>query len=129
MASVWSILGMNATPYPTDLTDAAWDYLKEIIPPSEPGGRHRALDMRAVVNTIFYVVDAGITWRLLPQESPHDNRVYWYCAQWRDSGDWQRRHDTLRAHGRPQAGRHKHPTAGERGSESGTKGKGRTRHG
>ena len=74
------------------------------IPPPKPGGRHRALDMRAVVNAIFYVVAGGITWRMLPHEYPRWPSVYWYCSQWRDSGDWQRLHDTLRAQVRQQAG-------------------------
>jgi putative transposase len=67
--------------------------------------------------------------------------VDWSCRQWRDSGDWQRLHDTLRAQVRQQAGRHKHPTAGcldshsvkpmalggERGDDKGKHGKGRQR--
>jgi putative transposase len=68
--------------------------------------------MRAVVKAIFYVVDGGIKWRMLPHEYPTWPSVYWYCSQWRDSGAWQRLHDTLRAQVRQQAGRHKHPTAG-----------------
>ena len=81
---------MEAKPYPTDLTDAAWDCIKDLIPPPKPGGRHRELDIRAVVNAIFYVVDGGITWRMLPHEYPPWPSVYWYFSQWRDSGDWQR---------------------------------------
>src|SRR5215467_11581976 len=103
---------MDVQPYPTDLTDAEWDLIKNLIPPPKPGGRHRELEMRAVVNAIFYVVDGGIKWRMLPHEYPKWPSVYWYFSQWRDSGDWQRLHDTLRARVRQQAGRHKHPTAG-----------------
>jgi putative transposase len=87
---------MTAKPYPTNLTDAEWELIKDLIPPAKPGGRHRALDMRAVVNAIFYVVDGGIKWRMLPHDYPKWPSVYWYFRQWRDSGDWQRIHDTLR---------------------------------
>jgi putative transposase len=60
---------MTAKPYPTDLTDAEWDLIKELIPPPKPGGRHRELDMRAVVKARFYVVDGGIKWRMLPHSN------------------------------------------------------------
>src|SRR5262245_57792085 len=108
MASVQYTVEMSAKPYPTDLTDAEWDWIKDLIPPPKPGGRHRELDMRAVVNAIFYVVDGGIKWRMLPHEYPQWPSVYWYFSQWRDSGDWQALHDTLPPQLRQQPARPSH---------------------
>ena len=88
---------MNNQLYPTDLTDSQWNIIKELIPSAKPGGRPRTLNMRMVINAILYVVVGGIKWRMLPREYPKWKSVYHYFRQWRDSGDWQRIHDTLRA--------------------------------
>ncbi len=104
--------------YPTDLTDSQWHLIKELIPSAKPGGRPRSVDIRMVINAIFYVVVGGIKWRMLPREYPKWKSVYHYFRQWRMSGDWQRLHDTIRAQVREQAGRHKHPTAGCLDSQS-----------
>ena len=104
--------------YPTDLTDSQWNLIKELLPGAKPCGRPRSLDMRMVINAIFYVVVGGIKWRMLPREYPCWKSVYHYFRLWRISGEWQRIHDTLRAQVRWRAGRRKHPTAGCLDSQS-----------
>lgn len=104
--------------YPSDLTDTQWEYIKDLLPAAKSGGRPRSLDMRLVVNAIFYVVKGGIQWRMVPREYPKWQSVYHYFRRWQRSGAWQRIHDTLRAHIRQRAGRHKHPTAGCLDSQS-----------
>ena len=56
--------------YATDLTEAQWALVDSIIPEGKPGGRPRSIDVRAVVNAIFYLLRTGCQWRLLPREFP-----------------------------------------------------------
>lgn len=56
-------MGMSYQLYPSDLTDTQWQYSKDVLPPAKVGGRPRTLDMRLVVNAMFYVVVGGIQWR------------------------------------------------------------------
>jgi transposase len=42
--------------YRTDLSDEQWELLSVLIPPAKPGGRPRTVDMRGVVNAIFYII-------------------------------------------------------------------------
>ncbi|GHO78976.1 IS5 family transposase [Ktedonobacter sp. SOSP1-85] len=104
--------------YPTDLTDAQWYCIKELIPSAKPGGRPRSLQMRAVINAILYVVVTGCQWRMLPKEYPAWQSVYTYFRAFRRDGTWYCIHETLRARVRRRLGRHKHPTAGSLDSQS-----------
>src|SRR4051794_6296455 len=52
--------------YPSDLTDAEWALVEPFIPPARRGGRRRTVDVREVLNGIFYVLATGCQWRALP---------------------------------------------------------------
>ncbi len=104
--------------YPTDLTDAQWAVLAPLIPPPTPGGRPRRLDMRQVLNAIFYIDRAGCQWRMLPREYPNWKTVYWYFTRWQDDGTWEHITDALRRRVRRQVGRNPEPSAGIRDSQS-----------
>jgi len=128
--------------YPSDLTNRQWEHIKDLIPPPKTGGRPRTLEMRLVLNAIFYVLVGGIQWKMMPRDFPNRKSVYHYFRLWRKDGTWERIHDTLRAQVRRKVGRHKHPTAGSidsqsvksvqvrgrRGFDNGKKVKGRKRH-
>ena len=40
--------------YPSDLTDEQWAILRPLIPPAKHGRAARTVDMREVLNTLFY---------------------------------------------------------------------------
>src|SRR6202171_4580543 len=81
--------------YETDLTDAAWELIKPLLPAARFGGRPRTTDVRAVVNAIFYLLRTGCQWRLLPQQFPPWGTVYHYFRSWENSGTGQRTHRSV----------------------------------
>jgi len=54
-------------PYPSDLTDAQWGFIKPLLPPAAATGRERA-DDREVINGILYVLTTGCGWEYLPHD-------------------------------------------------------------
>jgi putative transposase len=109
---------MTRPAYDTDLTDAQWEILKPLMPAARPGGRRRTLDLREVLNAIFYLLGNGIKWRAMPHDLPNWPSVYTYFRAWEADNTWLVLNDTLRTHLRGQAGRNAQPTAGSVDSQS-----------
>jgi putative transposase len=99
-------------PYKTDLTDEQWNVVETLIPPAKQGGRHRTVDIREVLNTIFYQNKTGCQWEMLPHDLLPKSTVYDYFKAWRDDGTLQKLLDTLRVAVRLQEGRQPTPSAG-----------------
>src|SRR4029077_19623526 len=74
--------------YDTDLSDAAWALIAPMLPAARPGGRPRKINLRAVLNAIFYLLRTGCQWRLLPREFPGWSTVYHYFQAWKNAGVW-----------------------------------------
>lgn len=102
---------MREPTYPSDLTDAQWERLAPLIPPAKPGGRPRTVDIRAVVDAIFYRTKTGCQWRQMPRDFPPWGTAAGYYRIWRRSGAWRVIHDALRAQVRVKAGREPTPSA------------------
>ncbi len=109
---------MERQPYPSDLTDAQWQTLEPLLPPAKPGGRPRKVNLREIVNGIFYVLRTGCAWRYLPHEFPRRQTVYHYFRAWRLDGTWQKVHDSLRTQTRVAVGREESPSAAVLDSQS-----------
>jgi putative transposase len=104
--------------YDTDLTDSQWALLAPLIPAALSGGRPRSVDIREVLNAIFYLLRAGCAWRLLPHDFPKWQTAYYYFRRWESDGTWQALNTALREQVREQAGRNRQPSAGCLDSQS-----------
>jgi transposase len=45
--------------YPSDLSDAEWAIVEPMIAPARHGGRKRSMNVREVLNGIFYILWTG----------------------------------------------------------------------
>ena len=87
----------TSTNYPSDLSDAQWNLIRDLLPVNKPLGRDLETSLRDVVNAIFYVNRSGCAWRMLPSDFPSKSTVFRYYSLWRKDGTWDRIHDRLRA--------------------------------
>jgi putative transposase len=104
--------------YPSDLTDDQWAILEPLIPPAKHGGAPRTVDMREVLNTLFYQSRSGCQWDMLPHDLVAKSTAYDYFLRWRDDGTWGKLVDALRVRVRVAAGREPTPSAGAIDSQS-----------
>src|ERR1700742_307845 len=104
---------MERKPYPSDLNDAQWEVLHELLPDAKPGGRPRTTDLRELVNALFYIAREGCSWRALPHDFGIPWRtVYDYFQDWKDDGTWTCLVNALRFRVRQAAGRDPAPSTG-----------------
>ena len=104
--------------YPSDLTRTQWKRLKRLLPPAKPGGRPRSVDLREVLNGIFYITRGGCAWRMMPTDLPPWSTCYDYFYKWRNDGTWSKINDALRTQIRHKDGRPKSPSMGIIDSQS-----------
>jgi putative transposase len=104
--------------YPSDLTRTQWKRLHPLLPPAKPGGRPRAVDLREILNGIFYIARGGCAWRMMPKDLPIWSTCYDYFRKWRNDGTWSTINDALRTQVRHNHQRKKSPSMGIIDSQS-----------
>lgn len=128
--------------YASDLKDREWALIAPFMPRPSPLGRPRAVDLRAVVNAILYILATGCQWRALPKDFPPRSTVQGYFYRWRDDQTWHWINVALVQLARQSVGRKRTasvgiidsqsaPTTesgGPRGIDAGKRIKGRKRH-
>ena len=97
--------------YPSDLTDDEWVLVAPMIPPARHGGRRRSVNVREVLNGIFYVLWTGCQWKALPKDLPPKSTVHDYLELWTWDGTLERIHHALYEQCREQDQRDASPTA------------------
>jgi putative transposase len=76
-----------------------------------PGGRPRSVDLREILNALFYRERTGCAWEMLPHDLPPAKTVYDYFNKWSADGTWERINASLVRQVRQAAGRDPEPSA------------------
>lgn len=97
--------------YTSEIRDGQWQRLQWLLPKNKGAGRPVELDLREVMNAIFYVLVTGCQWRNLPGEYPNPHSVYYHYRKWCLDGTWQRINRALGYLERRRVGRFARPSA------------------
>jgi transposase len=104
--------------YPSDLTDEEWERISPLLPKPARKGRKPSVDMREIVNAIRYMARSGGGWRMLPNNFPPWQTVYWWFRRFVRLLLFRTIHDVALMIDRERSGRAALPTAGVIDSQS-----------
>ena len=100
----------NRSGYASSTTDKEWERILPQLPKAKVRGRPRKHDLRRIVDGIFYLLQSGCQWDMLPKDFPPWQTVYRYFRDWRKDGTWARLHDALYRDIRDLEGREESPS-------------------
>jgi putative transposase len=96
--------------YASDLKDQEFALLAPHVVLKDGSGKKRTVDIREVLNAIFYRTRTGCQWRMLPTDFPTWNHVWYYYRTWRNDGTLECINTLLRCDVRSKAGRDPEPS-------------------
>ena len=111
-------LERRAKRYPTDLTDDEWERIKPLLPKAPRRGRKPSVDLRTILDAIRYMARSGGGWRMLPNDFPPWQTVYWWFRRLMRRFLFRTIHDMALMLDRERAGREASPTAAVVDSQS-----------
>jgi putative transposase len=104
--------GSGRKRYKTDLTDAQWGLIKDLLPPATAKNGREPTNLREILNTLLYQNHTGCQWDMLPHDLMARSTAYDYYKAWQVQGVWELLLDTLRGKVRLATPRAE-PNAGE----------------
>lgn len=104
--------------YASDLSDREFEIIAPLIAQKEGSGKKRTVDIRAILNAIFYRLRTGCQWRMLPSDFPAWNHVWYYYRTWRDDGTLVHINTVIRQKVRAEKNRDPEPSVGIIDSQS-----------
>jgi transposase len=97
--------------YPSDVSDAEWEFVAPYLILMRPDAPQREHDLRDVFDALRWLVRAGAPWRYLPGDFPPWAAVYQQMQRWLSAGCFEAIVHDLRVLLRAAEGRHVHPSA------------------
>ena len=97
--------------YPSDLTDAQWDFIKEIFDEYTGNyGNRSKWDKRILVNAVMYINKTGCQWSMLPKDFPPYTTVSSFFHRAKVKGLWPDMNRRLVEFARVSSGRSPEPS-------------------
>lgn len=96
--------------YASDLSDREFQIIAPYVAQKSGSGRKRTVNIREVLNAIFYRLRTGCQWRMLPKDFPEWNHVWYYYRKWRNDSTLEHINTVLRQKVRANAGRDPEPS-------------------
>ena len=101
----------NRKPYPTDVSDEEWAFVAPYLALIREAAPQRVHDLREVFDALRWIVRAGASWRMMPNDFPPWEAVYQQTQRWIDAGVFEAMVHDLRAVLRLSSGRAPDPSA------------------